>query len=68
VGNPFDLEISNKALQRSTLGLHVYQKVMGTNMKNLIKRHKEAVLEHTKLDLDRIQNLTYLYEFDREVQ
>ncbi|KAK0754955.1 Alpha/Beta hydrolase protein [Schizothecium vesticola] len=68
VGNPFDLEISNKALQRSTLGLHVYQKVMGTNMKKLIEQHKEAVLEHTKLDLDRIQNLKYLYEFDREVQ
>jgi uncharacterized protein len=68
VGNPFDLEISNKALQRSTLGLHVYQKVMGANMKKLIERHKQAVLEHTKLDFDRIQNLTYLYEFDREVQ
>ncbi|KAK5660130.1 hypothetical protein OQA88_13599 [Cercophora sp. LCS_1] len=68
VGNPFDLELSNKALQRNIIGHHVYQRVMGTNMKKLIARHKDAVLQHTKLDFDRIQNLTYLYEFDREVQ
>ncbi|KAK1756886.1 Alpha/Beta hydrolase protein [Echria macrotheca] len=68
VGNPFDLELSNKALQRSLIGHHVYQRVMGGNMKRLISLHKEAVLKHTELDFDRIQNVTYLYEFDREVQ
>lgn len=30
VGNPFDLELSNKALQRNIIGHHVYQRVMGS--------------------------------------
>ncbi|KAL2021496.1 hypothetical protein VTK56DRAFT_7129 [Thermocarpiscus australiensis] len=68
VANPFDLEMANKALQRTLLGKEVYSRVMGTNMKKLINTHKDAVLEHTKLDFDRIQKVTYLYEFDREVQ
>jgi predicted alpha/beta-fold hydrolase len=29
VGNPFNLEISNKALQSSLLGKQLYQRVMG---------------------------------------
>jgi len=32
VGNPFDLELSNKALQRSVIGHHVYQRVMGSEL------------------------------------
>ncbi|KAK3946077.1 Alpha/Beta hydrolase protein [Diplogelasinospora grovesii] len=69
VGNPFNLELSNKALQRTLLGKQVYQRVMGTNMKKLIELHKDSILKHTKLDFDRIQReVTYLYEFDREVQ
>ncbi|KAK4032731.1 Alpha/Beta hydrolase protein [Parachaetomium inaequale] len=67
VGNPFDLEVANKALQRTMLG-KVYSRVMGTNMKKLINTHKDAVLQHTNLNYDRIQNVTYLHEFDREVQ
>lgn len=38
------------------------------NMKKLVANHKETVLKYTKLDYDRIQNITYLNEFDREVQ
>ncbi|KAK3373753.1 Alpha/Beta hydrolase protein [Lasiosphaeria ovina] len=67
VGNPFDLEVCNKALQMTLMG-KVYHRVMGTNMKRLINSHKESVLKYTNLDLDRIQRVTYLYEFDREVQ
>ncbi|KAK4156304.1 Alpha/Beta hydrolase protein [Chaetomidium leptoderma] len=68
VGNPFDLEVSNKALQRSLLGKQVYSRVMGANMKKLINTHKDAVLKHTNLNFDRIQKVTFLHEFDREVQ
>jgi predicted alpha/beta-fold hydrolase len=86
VGNPFDLEMSNKVLQRTLLGKQVYSRVMGSksrppahreisrltgttaNMKKLIYTHKEAVLKHTNLNFDRIQKVTYLHEFDREVQ
>lgn len=37
-------------------------------MKKLVANHKETVLKYTNLDYDRIQNITYLNEFDREVQ
>lgn len=37
-------------------------------MKQLINGHKEEVQKHTNLDLERLQNVTYLWEFDREVQ
>ncbi|KKY30117.1 putative embryosis-associated protein emb8 [Diaporthe ampelina] len=68
VGNPFNLEVSNIQLQSSLLGKELYQRVMGTNMKKLILRHRESITQHTKLDFEAIQNVTYLYEFDREVQ
>ncbi|KAH6626090.1 Alpha/Beta hydrolase protein [Chaetomium sp. MPI-SDFR-AT-0129] len=68
VANPFDLEVANKALQRTFLGKQVYSRVMGSSMKKLIAMHKDAVLTHTNLDYDSIQKVTYLHEFDREVQ
>ncbi|KAK4147091.1 Alpha/Beta hydrolase protein [Dichotomopilus funicola] len=68
VANPFDLEVANKALQRTFLGKQVYSRVMGSSMKKLIATHKDAVLTHTNLDYDSIQKVTYLHEFDREVQ
>ncbi|KAL2148830.1 hypothetical protein VTH82DRAFT_1977 [Thermothelomyces myriococcoides] len=69
VANPFDLEMANKALQRTFLGKQVYSRVMGKgNMKKLINTHKDAILKYTNLDFDRIQKITYLHEFDREVQ
>lgn len=38
------------------------------NMKKLIAKHKDSVIRFTNLDYDRIENVTYLYEFDRAVQ
>ncbi|KAL2266313.1 hypothetical protein VTJ83DRAFT_5665 [Remersonia thermophila] len=67
VGNPFDLEMANKALQRTMLG-RVYSRVMGTNMKKLITLHKDEISKYTTLDYDKIQSITFLHEFDREVQ
>jgi hypothetical protein len=37
-------------------------------MKRLISSHKEAIAQHTDLDFDEIQRITYLHEFDRVVQ
>ncbi|KAJ9148254.1 Medium-chain fatty acid ethyl ester synthase/esterase 1 [Pleurostoma richardsiae] len=68
VGNPFNLEVSSKALQRTFIGKQIYQRFMGMNMKKLVDRHKQSFLKYTQLDMSRIQNITYLYEFDREVQ
>ncbi|KAK3994733.1 medium-chain fatty acid ethyl ester synthase/esterase 1 [Cladorrhinum sp. PSN332] len=68
VGNPFDLEISNKSLQRTMLGKNVYSKTMGNSLKRLIAKHKEDLLKTSKLDFDRIESVTYIHEFDRAVQ
>jgi hypothetical protein len=38
------------------------------NMKKLMNAHKESILKYTTLEWNRIINITYLYEFDREVQ
>ena len=37
-------------------------------MKALIRDHKEAIQQYTKLDYARIQKITTLCDFDREVQ
>jgi hypothetical protein len=37
-------------------------------MKKLVTTHKDSLLQHTNLNYDRVQNVTYLHEFDREVQ
>ncbi|KAI9695455.1 MAG: hypothetical protein M1820_008640 [Bogoriella megaspora] len=68
VSNPWDLEISSKALQRTWLGMNVYMKVMGTNMKALAERHVDHLARNTRIDMDRVRKCKYLYEFDREVQ
>ncbi|CRJ92711.1 hypothetical protein BN1723_008524 [Verticillium longisporum] len=65
--NPFNLELANKSLQRTLLGKEVYQRVMGTNMRNLIVGHKDSLSKFTDLDYERIEKATYIYEFDREV-
>ncbi|KAM0332943.1 hypothetical protein ACHAQA_001599 [Verticillium albo-atrum] len=66
--NPFNLELANKALQRTLLGKEVYQRVMGSNMRNLIVGHKDSLSKFTDLDYERIEKATYIFEFDREVQ
>jgi hypothetical protein len=42
--------------------------VFPANMKRLINLHKDSILKFTNLDWESIQKVTYLYEFDREVQ
>lgn len=37
-------------------------------MKKLVLRHKDSILKYSKLDYEAIQKVTYLDEFDREVQ
>ncbi|PHH63772.1 hypothetical protein CDD81_5537 [Ophiocordyceps australis] len=66
--NPFSLEISSKMLQHSLIGREVYLRVMGTAMKNVIKTHKKELEQYSNLDLAAIDKITYLQEFDRQVQ
>ena len=37
-------------------------------MKQLIKNHQKEIEAYTQLDYERLQRITYLYEFDREIQ
>ncbi|KFY77305.1 hypothetical protein V499_03288 [Pseudogymnoascus sp. VKM F-103] len=68
ISNPWNLELGSMALQRTWMGKEVYSKVMAGNMKKLVERHAEQIEKHTNINMDRVRNVTYLHEFDREVQ
>ncbi|KAJ4147980.1 hypothetical protein LMH87_002471 [Akanthomyces muscarius] len=66
--NPFNLDCTSKLMQSTLIGRELYLRVMGSSMKQLIANHKKELTEHTNLDLEAIQKVTYLHDFDREVQ
>lgn len=66
--NPWNLDTGSLALQRTWLGREIYSKTMGSNMKKLIERHHDEASKNPALDFDKIRNVKYLHEFDREVQ
>ncbi|VUC24654.1 unnamed protein product [Clonostachys rosea] len=66
--NPFNLEVSNKMLQSTYIGKELYLRYMGSTMKQLIENHKKEITEFTDLDVKAIENVTYLHEFDRQIQ
>lgn len=68
VSNPWKLEVSSLALQRTYIGLNLYSKTMGTSMRKLFDLHRDEIVKNTALDISRIEKVKYLFEFDREVQ
>jgi hypothetical protein len=66
--NPWNLEICNAELQRTWLGLPVYSRTMGKNLRKLFDQHREQILENPAIDLEALLKSKYLYEFDRHVQ
>ncbi|EHL01640.1 putative esterase [Glarea lozoyensis 74030] len=68
ISNPWNLESGSLALQRTWLGREIYSKTMGGNMKRLLALHHDEVSKNPKLDFEKINNVQYLHEFDREVQ
>ncbi|KAK3115079.1 hypothetical protein LTR53_005945 [Teratosphaeriaceae sp. CCFEE 6253] len=68
VSNPWKLEVSSLALQRSWVGMNVYSAAMGKNMRALFDTHREQILQNKAISEERILKLKYLHEFDREVQ
>lgn len=68
ISNPWNLEISSLALQRNTLGLHVYSRTMGQNMKNLFEEHVDQISKNPRIEVDKVRRSRYLHEFDRDVQ
>lgn len=65
---PWNLDVSNLALQRSWFRREVYARAMGTNLKKLYARHKESVSGITAIDPDEVERVRYLHEFDRAIQ
>lgn len=66
--NPWNLEAGSLALQRSWMGLEIYSKTMGTNMKRLFETHMDQILKNPKIDVEKVRKLKYLHEFDRYIQ
>ncbi|KAL9099196.1 MAG: hypothetical protein Q9163_005272 [Psora crenata] len=86
ISNPWNLDASSLALQRTWLGLNVYSKAMGTSLKILFEecmipflmnlrrkltwssRHVREIEKQSRVDIDRVRNIRYFFEFDRELQ
>lgn len=68
VSSPWKLEVSSLALQRTYIGRELYSKTMGTSMRKLFDIHRDEIIKNTALDIERIEKVKYLHEFDREVQ
>lgn len=66
--NPWNLDICNVELQRTWLGLNVYCKTMGQNMKGLFEIHKDQILKNDGIDIEKVRKSRYLFEFDRHIQ
>ncbi|MCJ1337040.1 hypothetical protein MMC09_002319 [Bachmanniomyces sp. S44760] len=63
--NPWNLEAGSLALRRSWLGLNLYSKTMGTNLKALFETHVDEMSKNPNIDIEKVRALTYLHEFDR---
>lgn len=68
VSNPWNLDAGSLALQRTWIGKEVYSKTMTESLKKVFAMHTEQMSANPRLDLERIRQVTYLHEFDREVQ
>ncbi|KAL1972534.1 hypothetical protein VTN31DRAFT_6948 [Thermomyces dupontii] len=66
--NPWNLELSSRALHRTWLGAEVYSAHMNNSLKRLLSDHIEVVSQHPKIDVEEVQNSRYIYQFDRAVQ
>jgi len=65
--NPWNLELSNKALQRTWIGSEVYSRVMGRNLRQLFEDNLEMITQDTRVDVEQVRRGTYIYEFDRDL-
>lgn len=81
--NPWNLDVSNLALQRTWVGKEVYSRAMGSSMKRLFEEyvgnseipvwwsltitcsHVDEVSKNTRVDVEKVRSIKYLFEFDR---
>lgn len=68
VSNPWKLEISSLALERTWIGHNVYSAAMGKSMRALFALHKDQITANASLSASRIAAVRSLQDFDREVQ
>ncbi|RKF63206.1 putative esterase [Erysiphe neolycopersici] len=68
ISNPWALEVTSVALQKTWMGREVYSKTMGSNLKRLVELHYDQVSKNSKLDFEKIRKAEYIHEFDRLVQ
>lgn len=68
ISSPWNLDAGSMALQRTWLGKEVYSKTMGGNLKRLIELHADQVVKNPAINMEKIRNVKYIHEFDREVQ
>jgi predicted alpha/beta-fold hydrolase len=66
--NPWNLDVCNIELQRTWVGLEIYARTMGANLKKLFVLHREQILKNEGVDEDKVMGSRYLFEFDRHVQ
>lgn len=62
------MDVTSELMKSTLIGKEVYLRVMGGSMKQLVNNNKKEIKQYTKLDLEEIEKVTYLYEFDRAVQ
>lgn len=65
---PWELNVSSITLKRSLMGLHVYSRVMGSNLKRLFHQHRETILQNPNICEEDVRKVKYLHQFDRVVQ
>ncbi|KAJ6069015.1 alpha/beta fold family hydrolase, partial [Penicillium canescens] len=66
--NPWNLETSALALKQTWIGLEVYMRTMGTNMRNICMTNIEQLSKNPRVDVASVKKIIYLHEFDRDVQ
>ncbi|RDA95745.1 hypothetical protein CP533_5074 [Ophiocordyceps camponoti-saundersi (nom. inval.)] len=66
--SPFKLDVSCKFLQDSIVGRELYLRTMATSLKDLVEIHKKELQLYSDLDMEAVDKVTYLPEFDRAVQ
>lgn len=68
ISNPFNLDTSNLALQRTVFKKQLYSRFMGGNLRRLAEKHADLIATNPRLSLEKMSATTYIHEFDREVQ
>ncbi|KAI1438740.1 Alpha/Beta hydrolase protein [Xylaria sp. CBS 124048] len=68
VSSPWNLDVSNKVLRSTWIGHEIYLKTLGTSLRTLVNNNREEIEKFCNVSLAELDNVKYLYEFDRAYQ